>query len=213
MNYYPAFLNLNGKKAVVVGGGSIAERKILTLLKSGAEVTVISPVLTPRLLKEKQTCRIKHLARRYRQGDLKGTFLVIAATDSPEVNTKIAGEAPCLLNVVDVPENCNFISPSIVKRGQLVFAISTGGTSPALAKVVRKELETLYGKEFSDYLDFVKTLRPSVMQEIKNRAARERFLKSLGSKKILDMLRTKGPEEVKTSVIKRFRKLTGQKEE
>jgi precorrin-2 dehydrogenase / sirohydrochlorin ferrochelatase len=212
MNYYPAFINLRGRKAVVVGGGRIAERKVLTLLKAGADVTVISPVLTERLLKEKEARRIIHLARRYRKGDLKESFLVIAATNSPEVNTGIAGEATCLLNVVDVPGECNFIAPSIVKRGELVFAISTGGTSPAFAKAVRKEIEKLYGKAFSDYLDFVRTLRPRVMQEIKDPAKRERFLKGLASKRILDTLRTEGPDGVKASAINRLRKLTGKKE-
>ena len=212
MNYYPAFINLHGKKAVVVGGGRIAERKVLTLLKSGADVTVISPVLSPRLLKEKEARSIKHLARRYRKGDLKDSFLVIAATDSPEVNTRIAGEAPCLLNVVDVPGECNFIAPSIVERGQLVFAISTGGASPAFAKAVRREIEKLYGKSFSDYLDFVKALRPSVMQEINDPVQREKFLKGLASRHIMATLRATGHEEVKAIVLARFRKLTGKKE-
>jgi precorrin-2 dehydrogenase / sirohydrochlorin ferrochelatase len=211
MNYYPAFLNLHGKKAVVVGGGRVAERKVLALVKAGADVTVISPVLTRRLLKERDAHRILHLARRYRKGDLKQSFLVIAATDSPEVNTRIAGEAPYLLNVVDVPGECNFIAPSIVKRGQLVFAISTGGTSPAFAKAVRKELEELYGKAFTEYLDFVKELRPRIMEEVENPARRERFLKGLASKQTLEALRTKGPDEVKASVIKRLRVLTGEK--
>ena len=141
MNYYPAFLNLQEKKAVVVGGGKVAERKVLTLLKAGADVTVVSPLLTSRLRKLKEAKRIRHISRTYRFGDLKDSFLVIAATDSPAVNTKVAEGAPALLNVVDVPFECNFIAPSIVKRGPLVFAISTSGTSPAFAKAVRKEIE------------------------------------------------------------------------
>lgn len=212
MNYYPAFLNLEGKKAVVVGGGKVAERKALALIKAGADVTVVSPELTKRLQKEKESQRMRHIFRTYRPGDLKDTFLVIAATDSPEVNTKVAEEAPALLNVVDVPSECNFIAPSVVKRGALIFAISTGGTSPALAKVIRKEIETLYGTVFSDYLGFVKTLRSRAMQEIADKKTREKFLKSLASGDILDMLRTKGLNAVKQSVTSRFRKLTGGKQ-
>ena len=211
MNYYPAFLNLEGKKSVIVGGGKIAERKALSLIKAGAEVTVVSPLLTKRLQKEKEAKRIRHISRTFRTGDLKDSFLVIAATDSPEVNSKVADEAPGLLNVVDVPWECNFIAPSIVKRGPLVFAISTGGTSPAFAKAVRKELEKLYGRVFSDYLGFVKTLRSRAMQEIADKPAREKFLKSLASGEVLDTLRTKGLDPVKKSVMFRFSKLAAKK--
>lgn len=212
MNYYPAFLNLKGKKAVVVGGGRIAERKVLTLIKAGADVSVISPRLTERLRKQKESGRMRHIPRAYRPGDLKDSFLVIAATDSSDVNSRVAVEAPCLLNVVDVPVECNFITPSIVERGPLVFAISTGGTSPALAKAVRKELEKSYGPVFSAYLAFVKTLRSRAMREITSKAAREKFLKSLASRDVLDTLRMKGLDSVKQSVMSRFLKLTGKKQ-
>jgi len=212
MNYYPAFLNLKLKKAVVVGGGRIAERKVLTLIKAGADVTVISPRLTERLRKQKESGRISHISRSYRAGDLKGSFLVIAATDLPDVNSKVAAEAPGLLNVVDVPLECNFIAPSIVERGPLVFAISTGGTSPAFAKAVRKELEKAYGPVFTGYLSFVKTLRSRAMKEIADKAAREKFLKSLASVDMLEKLRTQGLQSVKLSVMKRFLKLTGEKQ-
>jgi precorrin-2 dehydrogenase/sirohydrochlorin ferrochelatase len=212
MNYYPAFLNLKGKKAVVVGGGNVAERKVLTLIKANANVTVISPVLTKRLQKEKEAKRLRHISRAYRYGDLQGSFLVIAATDSPEVNTKVAQEAPGLLNVVDVPAECNFIAPSVVKRGPLVLAISTGGTSPAFAKAIRKEIEKSYGKVFSDYLGFVKVLRSRAMQEISDKKSREKFLKSLASGELLDTLRRKGLDTVKKSVMVRFNKLAVKKQ-
>ncbi|MDH4231397.1 MAG: bifunctional precorrin-2 dehydrogenase/sirohydrochlorin ferrochelatase [Nitrospirota bacterium] len=212
MNYYPAFLDLEGKKAVVVGGGRVAERKVLTLLRAGAEVTVVSPALTERLQKEKEAKRIRQVPRSYRQGDLDGSFLVIAATDSPEVNKKVAGDAPGLLNVVDVPSECNFIAPSVVQRGPLVFAISTGGTSPALAKTVRKEIEKAYGPVFAGYLAFVKSLRVRAMREIPDKRKREQFLKGLASEDIVGALRTKGLDDVKQTVLKKFLKLTGGKQ-
>ena len=212
MNYYPAFLNLEGEKAVVIGGGKVAERKVLALIRAGADVTVVSPELTARLRKEKESKRIRHVARTYRQGDLEDSFLVIAATDSPEVNTRVAGDAPGLLNVVDVPAECNFIVPSVVQRGPLVFAISTGGTSPAVAKAIRKETEKLYGTAFTGYLGFVKTLRARAMQEIPHKQKREKFLKGLASGDLLDDLRTKGLDAVKQSVMNRYMKLTGKKQ-
>jgi len=212
MNYYPAFLNLEGKKAVVVGGGKVAERKVLTLIKAGAELTVVSPLLTGRLQKEKEAKRLRHISRTYRPGDLKDSFLVIAATDSPEVNRKVAGDAPALVNVVDVPCECNFIAPSVVKRGPLVLAISTSGTSPAFAKAIRKEIEKSYGTVFSEYLGFVKVLRSRAMREIADTVVREKFLKSLASEDILYALRTKGLTGVKLSAMSRFRTLTGKRQ-
>lgn len=208
MNYYPAFLNLEGKKTVVVGGGRIAERKVLKLMQAGADVIVVSPELTSRLRRERDAGRLRHIPRAYRPGDLKDSFLVIVATDSPEVNKRAAGDAPSLLNVVDVPSECNFIAPSTVKRGSLVLAVSTGGTSPALAKAIRKEIEKLYGPAFSGYLGFVKALRARAMKEVPDKKAREKFLKDLASENTVHDLRKKGLKTVKQSVLNRFQELT-----
>lgn len=166
VNYYPVFLKLKGKKVVVVGGGIVAERKILSLVMAEAHVTVISPSLTKKLLSIKSQKKIIHRQRRFKNNDLRGTFLVIAATDSPETNRKIAASAPALVNVVDVPSECNFIAPSVVKRGPLVIAVSTSGISPALSKTIRKELEVSYGREFSEYLKFLKQIRAKALTGI-----------------------------------------------
>ncbi len=136
--YYPAFLNLEDKKTVVVGGGKVAERKILGLLNAQAEVTVVSPVITKRLEQEEQKGRIRHICRKYRKGDLKNAFLVIAATDSEDINEKVSRDAPCLVNVVDTPKFCNFIVPSILQRGPLTIAISTERHQSCLRTVVAK---------------------------------------------------------------------------
>ena len=147
--YYPVFLNLKGKRTVVIGGGKVAERKILTLLKADADITVVSPEITKKIEGEKLKGGIKHVCRQYRKSDLKNAFLVIAATDSQIMNEQVSKDAPCLLNVVDTPHLCNFIVPSVMKRGPLTIAISTSGISPALLKLIRKELEKMYGLEFS----------------------------------------------------------------
>jgi len=208
LNYYPVFLNVEAKKTIVVGGGKIAERKILSLIKAGADVTVVSPSITKRLLREKTAKKIRHIQRAYKTGDLKGAFLVIAATNSPDINIQISAEAPALLNVVDVPMHCNFIAPSIVKRGDLTIAISSGGASPAFAKAIRKELEKKYGNEFSGYLRFIKKIRIEAKSRIKENKAREKFLKSLASDKILDSLRKKGLSDVRKSILQKLMKLT-----
>ena len=193
--YYPAFLNLKGKKTVVIGGGKVAERKILALLKAGADVTVISPKITKRIAGEKLKGSLKHIPRQYRKGDVKNTFLVIAATDSEEINQKVSEDATCLVNVVDTPSLCNFIVPSVLQRGPLTIAVSTGGISPALSKSIRKELEKLYGPEFTEYLRLLETIRKRAMKEIQNKKSRADFLKSLASEEIVKMLRQKGLQE------------------
>lgn len=187
--YYPVFLDITGRSCAVVGGGSVAERKVLGLLKAGARVKVISPELTKRLQKEKSLGRIKHINRRYRKTDLKDVFLVIAATDSEEENRKISEEKTPLVNVVDRPELCNFIVPSTVKRGPLVIAVSTSGASPAMARAIRKELERLYGREFGTYLKGLQRLRAGARREIKDKKERLRFFKSLASDKVIKKLR------------------------
>ena len=207
MNYYPAFLNLQGKKAVVVGGGSIAERKILSLLKAGAAVTVVSPAITARLRKEKEKKSLTHIARSYRKGDLRESVLVIAATNSPSVNTQIAADAPFLVNVVDVPKECSFIAPSVIKRGPLTIAISTGGISPAFSKTIRQELEKIYGEEIGEYLKFVGSIRKKALAGISDKKKRERFLKDLASGKILQSLRAKGFQVVRKAIEEKLAKL------
>jgi precorrin-2 dehydrogenase / sirohydrochlorin ferrochelatase len=190
--YYPAFLNLKKKKTVVIGGGRVAERKILSLIKTGTEITVISPEITKRIEKEKQKGSIRHISRQYRKGDLKDTFLVIAATDSRLVNEKISQDSPCLVNVVDTPEFCNFIVPSVINRGPLTIAVSTGGVSPALSRSIRKELEKIYSNEFSGYLELLKTIRSGARKTMRDQKRRGAFLKAVASEKMLRMLREKG---------------------
>lgn len=195
--YYPVFLNLKGKKAVVIGGGKVAERKILALLKAGAELTVISPELTGKLERKKQKGVIRHVSRQYRNGDLKNAFLVIAATDSPSINQSVSEDAPCLVNVVDTPLLCNFIVPSTLNRGALGIAISTSGMSPALSRNIRKELEECYGSEFSRYLRSLGKIRTKAMMGIRDKKRREELLKSVASEKMIRILRERGLKEVK----------------
>lgn len=177
--YYPVLLNLKGKKVIVVGGGKVAERKALPLLRSGAKVTVISPECTERLKKENLRKHIQYVPRRYKKGDLKNAFLVIAATDSAETNRKISEDAPYLVNVVDKPLLCNFIVPSVVRRGPLTIAVSTSGISPSLARTIRKELEGLYGREFEKHLNYIKKMRVKALSGIKNDKERIKFLRGL----------------------------------
>jgi precorrin-2 dehydrogenase/sirohydrochlorin ferrochelatase len=195
--YYPVFLNLKGKKAVVIGGGKVAERKILALLKAEAEVTVISPELTGKLVRKKQKGDIRHVSRQYRNGDLRNAFLVIAATDSTSINRRVSEDAPCLVNVVDTPLLCNFIVPSTLSRGPLGIAVSTSGISPALSRNIRKELEGCYNSEFSRYLRALEKIRTKAMKGIRDKKKREEFLKSIVSERMIRILREKGSKRAK----------------
>ena len=196
---YPAFLDLTGKRCVLIGGGKVAERKAISLLRAGADVVVISPTLSSGLRTVKEKGRITHIPRPYEDGDIRSAFLIIAATDSEETNSQIAADAKKLdklLNVVDTPSLCSFIVPSVLSRGLLTIAISTGGASPALAKEIRKELQRLYGPAFSRHLKVLRDTRSKALREITNKKERERFLKEAAVKVLRsgpydDLIRTK----------------------
>ena len=151
MAYYPIFLELKGRPCLVVGGGQVAARKVEGLLAAGARVTVVSPTLDPELAKLKAERRIVHVDRQYQRVDLKAYAVVIAATDDAATNERVAADARqsgVLVNVVDEPALCDFIVPSVVRRGDVVLAISTGGLSPALARWLRQELESYLSDDF-----------------------------------------------------------------
>lgn len=144
MALFPLFIDLTGKNCSIIGGGAVATRKVETLLKFGAVVTVISNPSDPGIIELAHTGHIIHQDHRYRPGDLTGAFLVVAATDDPEINTQIYREATELgiwINVVDDPEKCSFIFPAIVQRDQIVVGITSSGIFPALTKKIREKIE------------------------------------------------------------------------
>ncbi len=200
MRYYPVFLNLKGKKCIVIGGGEVAERKVLSLLQAQAEVTVISPSLTEELGSLKIHNRITHIARKYREGDLEGAFLVIAATSDEEVNSRVFNEAEkrgIPVNVVDSPGLCRFIVPSVIRRGPLTIAISTSGVSPAMARTLRQEIENLLPETMEEFLLFIEETRKKVMRNIKDPQKRREILELIGAPECINILREKGLEEAK----------------
>lgn len=181
----------------MIGGGRVAERKILPLMKSRAQVTVISRNVTKKIEQAIRQKRANHIARQYRKGDLTGAFLVIAATDSPSVNRRVSQDAHCLVNVVDTPDLCNFIVPSNMVSGALNIAVSTGGISPALSRSIRKEIGKVYGREFARYLQILKRIRRDALKMIPDRKKRTGLLKRLASEEMIRILRSKGWKEVK----------------
>ncbi len=166
MGYYPILLELEGKTALVVGGGSVAQRKIEGLLQCGASINIICRKLSHRLKELVDAKTIRHLGNEFRNEHMEGAFLVIAATDDKLLNqevSKIARESGILVNAVDQPLDCNFILPSVVRRGDLLIGISTSGNSPALAKKIRQDLEKRFGQEYAAFLRLMGHLRKKVL--------------------------------------------------
>ena len=152
-SYYPVYLNLRGRRCVIVGGGTVAEGKISRLLDSGADICVVSPDATPGIRQFVADGAVRWEQRRYERGDLEGAFIAIAATNVREVNRSIFEEAEqrgVMLNAVDDPPHCSFIAPSIVQRGPVTLAISTGGVSPALARKLRESLQVSEALAWAD---------------------------------------------------------------
>lgn len=166
MAYYPIFIDIKDKPCLVVGGGDVGSRKALSLLDCGARVTVVSPWFTDRLSSLSPREKVAVLKRAYREPDLDGMFLVIGATDDETVNRRISEDARhrgILCNIVDRPELCEFILPSVVKRGELIIAISTSGKSPAFAKRIREELEKQFGEEYTEFLRLMGAVRKRLL--------------------------------------------------
>ena len=163
-SYYPVFLNINEKRCVVVGGGQVALRKVQTLLEYGAKVDVISPEICLELA---AIPGISIQLRQYQPGDLKGAFLAIVATDDHETNHQVAREArsqKVIVNVVDDAGYCDFILPSLVRRGDMTIAVSTAGRSPALARKLRTRLEQDFGEEYAALVQLIDEVRRELKQ-------------------------------------------------
>lgn len=166
---YPILLKLDGQPCLVVGGGAVAERKARTLLAAGASVRVVSPTLNAGLAELAREGRIIYVRRGYRgPGDLAGVLLVIAATNSPALNRRIARDCRArriLVNAVNVPEAGNFIVPAIFRRGALTVAVSTEGKSPLLARILRDDLAARYGPEYAELLELLGRLREGLRRD------------------------------------------------
>ena len=187
MNYYPLLLDLKGKKCVVIGGGKVAERKAVSLLKSGAVVMVVSPGVTKTLALLKSQQRIRCIIAHYHKKFLKGAFLAIIATDDQQLNRKAAGDsqrAGILTNVVDSPALSNFIVPSVIAKKGLIISISTSGQVPALSKRIRKDITSLLIPSYAQSLTILKRIRRELKKKYTNPKTRARILKRLVNIKI-----------------------------
>lgn len=153
--YYPVMLDVHGRLAIVVGGDRVAAEKAAALSASGAQVNVLSPEFCQELLHLAEQKRVTLQRKNYEPGGLAGAFVVIMATNDPQLVQAIwseTQESGQLLNTVDVPEYCSFILPSVLRREQLAIAVSTGGASPSLARRIRHSLEDLFPPAYGTYM-------------------------------------------------------------
>jgi precorrin-2 dehydrogenase/sirohydrochlorin ferrochelatase len=191
MRYYPAYLDLRGRPCLIIGGGTVAERKALSLLEAGADITIVSPLLTHKLQELSASGKIAHRKKQFEEQDLSGEFLVIAAAGSPEANINVARackQRNILVNVAVPSEESTFVVPSVVKRGDLLIAVSTSGASPGLSKKIRRELEKLYGPEYDQFLVRLAAIRKRVLNEVTDEQERRRIFQAIIDSNAIELL-------------------------
>jgi precorrin-2 dehydrogenase/sirohydrochlorin ferrochelatase len=203
VKYYPIYLDITDKRCIVIGGGDVAERKVERLLDFGAHVTVVGKTLTHSLETMKKEGKIDHMNADYDKTCIDDAFLVIGATDREDINKKISRDAKdkgILVNIVDDPDKCDFILPSLLQRGDLLIAISTGGKSPALAKKLRQEMENLYGPEYEMLITVMGNLRAKLLMKGYSSDENKRLFESVAYSDILHHIKDKNWEKVKKTV-------------
>lgn len=194
MSFYPIFVELAGRSVLVVGGGAVAERRVQALLNHGAMVHVISPHLTPALLRLVSQGSVQATIRRYQSGDCRHAFLVFAATDDTQTNESVWRDARTEgvpANTADDPARCDFIVPAICSRGDLTVAVSTGGKSPALAARVRDVIERRLGSEYDRFIELLGDLRPEIRRRLSDSGTRKNVHYRILGSDVLDKLRAK----------------------
>ena len=174
--YFPLFVDLAEHRCLVVGGGPVGERKARALLDCNARVVVVSPALTPALAALAADGRLEHRARTFRAGDVRGCRLVVAATGGPDDRAVVAAarRRRVLVNAVDRPAWCDVIVPSVLRRGELQIAVSTGGRSPALAREIRRRLEPLFGQDLGELVERAGRARARARRRARTAAGRAR---------------------------------------
>ena len=185
---YPIMLQLDGKKVVVIGGGKVAERKVIGLLGTGAQVAVVSPEAT----KEIQTLfldgKIVWLKKFFSGEDLQDAALIFAATDDKDLNQSVKSLAGIhqLVTIADDPDHSDFHLPAHVQRGRLSIAVSTGGASPILAKKLRAELEQQFDERYAEYIDFLFAARQWILKEVEDPSLKRKLLTVIVSEDFLN---------------------------
>ena len=178
MDYYPIQLNLKGKQVIIIGGGKVAQRKLAGLLDTGAQITIVSPEITDTIREYCQSGKVIWKQKSFTRDDLEKMFLVIAATNDPEMNKDVKRFVSThqLLLMVDDPEESDFILPSVMNRGRLTLTVSTSGASPTLTKKIKEDLAQQYGPEYQEYVDFLYQCRKWILDEVEDAKMKQQLL-------------------------------------
>lgn len=203
--YYPALLDMRKFPALVIGGGSIAFRKVEMLLEFGTCVKVVSLEAIPQIKALAEQELIALSIKPYDEKDLEGFRLAVVATNDRNVNEKAYRDADArgmLVNVVDQPDLCNFIVPAMVKRDSLLIAISTGGKSPAMAKWLRQRLEREFGPEYGPFLEFLGELREQYLERIPEEAVRSRAFMDVIESEAFQSLKSGQPDDAREIAVR-----------
>lgn len=200
MNHlFPIMVSLSGRRCLVVGGGAVAERKVKSLLRAGAHVTLVSTEFSETLTEMESLSDVILYRQTFdpelmmdKNSEDPPFTLIVAATNDSDVNAHVARLASgqgLLVNVVDQPELSSFIMPSVVRRGKLVIAVSTGGASPSAARKIAQEIDNLYGEEYEGYLHFLSEMRLLIQRKVADKHIRQRMFKEMLEWDILSKLR------------------------
>ncbi len=211
-DYYPVMLDLTGARCLVVGGGTVALRKVKGLLAVGAAVTVVAPMVDARL---RELAGVTVEERPFRTTDLHGVALVIVATDDAALNRSVACDARnlgVLVNVVDCPALCSFILPATLKHGPVQVSVSTGGSSPSLARKLRDVVGKAVGPEYGELAHLLGELRAQVIERVDEAEARAKLFDELSGERFLEMIRQGRLEEARAEMRKRLDTLTSRGE-
>lgn len=198
--YFPVFLNLEGRRCLVIGGSRLAAEKVFSLRAAGARVAVQAEAMVDELAEAALLGQVEWIRRGYAPGDLEGYFLVVAAPDDRRINAAIHQEAEgrgILFNALDDPEHCGFIFPSIHRQGSLVLAVSTGGVAPALAVRLRKKFGAELGGEYDEFLRLAAIYRDDITEQIPDFAPRRDLWYRIVDSNIVDLLKEGRPDEAK----------------
>ena len=200
---YPVNLELANKKCAVIGGGSVAWRKAKTLLQAQALVTVISPKVCEPLAQLVEKNMITYHAKSYCLGDLHDFFLVVCATDNPEINKQAAIEAKsnhALVNVVDGSFSSDFTVPAQVQRGDLLITVSTNGQSPAFTRLIKEQLANTYNENYAEFLQLLAKIRGQLKEEVLDSKERELIWQKVLTEEILTFLQQGKLEEAEAKI-------------
>ncbi|HEU4965079.1 MAG TPA: bifunctional precorrin-2 dehydrogenase/sirohydrochlorin ferrochelatase [Bacilli bacterium] len=197
-------MRVAGRDCLVVGGGPVAERKVAGLLASEAQVTVVAPAVTNVIAEWAQEGTIEWEARLFAKEDVSDKFLIIAATDSQEINREVTDEAEKLgklVNVVNDPDRGNFVVPAMVRRGKLQIGVSTSGAAPLVARRIRDELETRFGEEYAVYLDKLAEVRQVLLRDVLEVESRRAIWHRVVESDLLSLLRDGRLEEADRRIV------------